>query len=385
VVVCTDRFAAWLLGSFRSGLVAVDAEGAVAAFNAEARRILECPDGPPESALARDCRDVLAPHPVLVRVLLDGLDGRERPSRAELVLRSGADRAPRTLGFTLLPVRDAEDRVRGAALLFRDLTPYERSEEQDRLRDRLAALGEMAAGLAHEIRNPLAGMEVLAGLLRRRLRDRPAECELLDELTGELRRLAATVTASLEFVRPPALAREPVDAIKLLDESLGRARARVPFTGSIERCFPPAVPGFDADPEAMRSVFTNLIVNAFEAMGALSRAGGHRLRLGVDVRLGEPPARSLRVEEGTLPTATPVPAARELVVSVTDTGPGIPDEIRDRIFYPFFTTKERGVGIGLATVQRLVGGHGGRLELDSRPGSGTTFRVRLPLDDGPTP
>lgn len=374
------EFARWLTESFRSGLVAVDAEGRLAACNGEAQRILGCPAGRPEAALGRACREALAGQPTLVTVLLDALDGRERPTRTELVLRPQGGDPPRTIGFTLLPVRDPDDRLHGAALLFRDLTPYERMDEQDRLRERLAALGQMAAGLAHEIRNPLAGMEVLAGLLRRRLHQRPEERELVEELHGELRRLAATVTASLDFVRPVALRREPVDAVKLLEEALEQARARVPFLGSVERDYAQALPPVEADPEALRAVFTNLIANALEAMGAEPEAGPGCLRLGLRAVVSDRPARPLRVEGGRVPTAAPPTATRELVASVADSGPGVPAGLRERIFYPFFTTKPRGCGIGLANVQKIVAGHGGRLELDASEARGAVFRVRLPLD-----
>jgi signal transduction histidine kinase len=251
---------------------------------------------------------------------------------------------------------------------FRDLTPYERSAEQERLRDRLAALGEMAAGLAHEIRNPLAGMEILTGLLRRRLQEQPEEGALVNELTSELHRVAETVSASLEFVRPVALRCDPVDPVEVLEESLARARARAPFEGDVERDYAEALPELRADGERLESVLTNLMVNAMEAMeGAGSRP--RSLRLGVRVESTEEAEGGAERDGG----------ARELVFTVGDSGPGIPDELRERIFYPFFTTKQRGSGVGLAQAQKIVAGHGGRLELDDTSARGATFRVRLPL------
>jgi PAS domain S-box-containing protein len=367
VAVQDPDFARWLVDSIRSGLVAIDARGRIAALNADAHRLLGCAGGTPGAALGRGCREVLAAQPALAHLLVDALDGSERPSRAELVLDHRDGRAELTIGYTLSPVRDESGAVRGTSLQFRDLTPYERSAEQERLRERLAALGEMAAGLAHEIRNPLAGMEITAALLARRLGDRPEECAMVAELRAEMRHLAQTVTECLDFVRPLSLRPTAIDPIEALEGSLALARSRVAYAGAVERHYADAVPCLRADAEGLQGVLTNLIVNAFEAMRGRADA---RIQLGLEVDPGEGPAGAA------------AGAAGELVFSIADTGPGVPDELRERIFYPFFTTKEAGSGVGLAAAQKMVAGHGGRLELESAPGAGATFRVRLPLPAG---
>lgn len=342
-------FAEQILGALTAGVLAVDAEGELAAFNAGAQRILGCPEGDVSEALGRDCRQALAAQPGVVRLLLEGI-GRKTPiSRAELALAGG------TIGFTLYPIRDASDNPLGAALIFRDLAPIERADEQERLRERLAALGQMAADLAHAIRNPLAGMEVLAGHLRRRLADRPDDRALVDEIRVELRALTETVNQGLAFVRPGALAAAPVDVVQLVEEALAVARARVGFTGSVERCWDAGVPPVDADADQLRTALSDLIVNALEAM---STGGGTRLALAV--RLREPDVR----------------------ISVSDDGPGIAPELREKIFYPFFTTKEGGAGVGLASAQKAVASHGGHIELDARRGRGCAFHVWLPAPGG---
>jgi signal transduction histidine kinase len=356
------------VASIRSGLVAIDEQARVAAINATAQRVLGGPSGSPAAAIGQDCRDVLAGQPTLVERLLEVLGGAEPPGRAELVLASRAGRPGHTIGYTAAAVRDEQGAVRGAVLQFRDLTPYERSAEQERLRDRLAALGEMAAGLAHEIRNPLAGMEILTGLLRRRLAEQPEERALLDELGAEIRRLAETVTASLEFVRPVALRCDPVDPVELLEESLARARSRVPFGGDVERDYAETLPALRADGERLEAVLTNLIVNALEAMEG-AKSDPRRIQLGVRVEAGD------EADPGSERDAQPA----EMVFTVADTGPGIPDELRERVFYPFFTTKQEGSGVGLAQAQKVVAGHGGRLELSGGDPCGAIFRVRLPL------
>jgi signal transduction histidine kinase len=263
-------------------------------------------------------------------------------------------------------------------MLFRNLTPIERSDEQERLRERLAALGQMAAGMAHEIRNPLAGMEVLAGLLKRRLGDRPEEQLLVEELTGELHELAETVTASLDFVKPVSLERGPVDPVALIEESLAIARSRAPFSGAIERSYDGRLPELWADVDQLRAVLTNLIVNAFEAMAGDNGGRASKLVLGLQSHVADRVGRPVRVgRDGRTPDLDAGPS-REVVISVGDSGPGVPPDLREKVFYPFFTTRQNGSGVGLATAQKIVASHGGVIELDDAPGGGSSFRVRLP-------
>ncbi len=265
----------------------------------------------------------------------------------------------------MLCVRDDSGRPAGAALLFRDLTPFEGMDEQERLRERLASLGEMTAQLVHELRSPLAVMEILAGLLERRLHERPEERRLTDELLGELRRLADTLTASLEFVKPLPLARASLDPRGLLEEALAFALSRVPFGGAIERDLAEPAPRLVADREQLRAALVDLLVNALEAMRGAAAPAAQRLRIGLRVGTRE-------AGPGT-----------DLVFEVADSGPGVPPELAERIFYPFFTTKERGSGIGLAHARKVALQHGGSLEVGREPGGGAVFRLRLPEAGAP--
>jgi signal transduction histidine kinase len=348
------EFAGWLIGSLRTGLLAVDAEGRVAFVSPEAARVLEL--GEPARAQGRPLDDVLAPHPALRAVLAEGLRGRDLPSRAELELTLPDGNGTRPIGFTLVAVRDGSGASRGAALLFRDLTPFEREDEQERLRDRLAALGQMAAGLAHEIRNPLASIQLLVELLKRELGDRPGALELVEEVLGELSGLTRIVNGSLAFVRPHAATRSPVQLSELVDQALLCASARVPFDGALEVEVPIGLrPSVDA--LQLERTLVNLIVNAFEAMRDTRGAARHVLRIEAKVEAGE------------------------LQLSVADTGPGVPAENRERIFYPFFTTREQGTGVGLAEVHKMVVSHGGSVQVQGRPGGGAVFVVHLPLEE----
>lgn len=368
-------FAASLLGSLHAGVAAVDAAGRLRVLNAPARRMLGLAEPPAAEPIGRPCEEVFRAQPRVAELLRAALGGREAPSRAELAL---AGAPPRSIGFTLSPVRGADGSLLGAALLFRDLQPLERLDERERLRERLAALGEMAAGLAHEIRNPLASLGVLAGLLRRRL---PAEADdergLVDALLAEVRALEATVTDALHFVKPAPVSPAAVDLVDALEAALAQARARIPFGGELERRYEEPHPVVQGDAEQLRSAFANLVANALEAMRFAPAAA----RLALRVFRREAPAddRVLRVAaRGPLPGL----ARLEAVVEVSDRGPGVPEELRERIFYPFFTTRERGSGVGLALAHKAVTGHGGCLEVEDAAGGGATFRVRLPLAEG---
>lgn len=360
------EFADWMLGSMSSGVIAIDTDERVVRVNDGARRVLRL-TGSVSEISGRPCAEVLSEQPAAARVLVAALSGQRPLSRAELVLDAPMGQPAQTIGFTLTTVRDDRGGMRGVAMIFRDLTPFERSDEQARLQDRLAALGQMAAGLAHEIRNPLAGMEVVAGLLKRRLADLPDECALVDQITAELRSVADTVSDALGYVRPVVSARAPVDLSALVAEAIEVARTRVEFAGKVVREERGRVDPISADPEQLRAVVTNLVVNAFEAM-----EGDANACLDVTVEESESTRANIRGVETAL---------RYVVLTLGDNGPGIPDDIREKVFYPFFTTKQTGSGVGLASAQKVVASHGGTIELDSRSGKGAVFRVRLPAEE----
>ncbi len=335
----------------RCGIVTVDRQGRVLTVNELAREILEITD----AAIAdRPVRDVLAHHPRLAEVLMDSLHMTHLPNRAEMDIRSREDDG-RTIGFTISTIPGAQE-SEGVALFFKDLTQVERQEEQERLRDRLAALGQMAASLAHEIRNPLASIDVTATLLRRRLRGRDEDQRLVEKIVAEVARLNRTVTQSLEFARPVAPKRTSQAAPPLVDQALEEALSRFPdHEIQVERLYQPDAPPAMVDGPLLRQVFVNLLVNAIEAMEG-------RGALTLIVR----------------PVARPERQPEALEIVVRDTGPGIPPEVLDKIFSPFITTKKDGSGIGLAVARKIVECHHGVIDVETTPGAGSAFRVRLP-------
>jgi signal transduction histidine kinase len=351
VILPEAEFARWVLASARSGLLAVDRAGRLQALSPAALRILEL-DDPGRPGV--EARPLLASRPAIWALLEEGLRGVDRPGRAELEIQTASGER-RNVGYTLVTVTDASGLPAGAALWFRDLTPFERADEQERLRDRLAALGQMAAGLAHEIRNPLASLEIVAGLLKRSPDLSADAMELVEDLLAELRSVSGIVNASLGFVRPEVPARRRLPPRPLLEEALRLARARVHFSGVVDLRCEDGLRLF-VDRDALRRALVDLISNAFEAMAEQPHPSGNTLTLGL--------------------RRDPLGGGAE--ISIADTGPGISPELRERVIYPFFTTRERGSGVGLAEVQKVVAGHSGSIELRDAPEGGAHFVLRLP-------
>ncbi len=354
-----ERFYRDLISGMRNGVIVIRHDGRLVAINDAAYASLDMLPGPAD--IGRPIAEVLADVPEMVQVLHGAFGSDPLPNRAEVKLA----RTGRSIGFTLSLVRDGLGAVSGAALFFRDLTRVEQLEERERLRDRLAALGEMAAAIAHEVKNPLAGIEVMAGLLKRRLADNPEAQTMLGDIIAEAKMANAIVLEVLDFVRPVRLHVEEVGVSALVQDSLLMADSQVPRRGvAVSVDVPDALPPVQGDAHQLRQVFTNLLTNAFEALD-----GQGRLVI-----------RATAMDRLPLPQAPDVPRGPGVEITVTDDGPGIPESMRERIFSPFFTTKPRGSGLGLAIVRKVVDAHDGRIEVLPGPeGVGTCFRLLLPL------
>jgi two-component system sensor histidine kinase HydH len=230
-------------------------------------------------------------------------------------------------------------------------------------RERLAALGELSAVVAHEVRNPLAVIFNAVSSLRRTVTGTGEQGRLLDMLAEESDRLNRIVNDLLDFARPGELHLEPQDVGEVIQESVGVAAlypigdARVTFETQVE----PGLPHVRLDRRRMRQALVNVAVNAMQAM---PRGGTVRVKAGREK----------------------VGGAEQVRIDLIDDGPGIPADIEGRIFEPFFTTKAQGTGLGLAVVKRILEDHRGEVQVRSEKGQGTTFTFRLPLrSEGATP
>jgi signal transduction histidine kinase len=355
--VAPETFYRDLVWNLRNGVLAVTRDGRVAVMNEVAYRILGLKPNPGD--IGQPFVQVLREQPDLARIIAGAFELSHLPNRAELRLKSTG----KVIGYTLSQVRDAGGHLNGATLFFKDLTRVEQLEERERLRDRLAALGEMAAAIAHEVKNPLAGIEVMAGILKRQLTDSEDAQSILGDIIKEAKMANAIVLEVLEFVRPIRLQVERISLDAVVRDAISLAEGHVPRGGvRVDVALPPDLGPIQGDPHQLRQLFTNLLTNAFEALTGKGSVSISAVQLVEDDSPGPDGQNSPSIQ-----------------VDVIDDGPGVPPEVLDRIFSPFFTTKPQGSGLGLAIVRKIVDAHDGRIDVSPRPSGGTQFRVTLPV------
>jgi signal transduction histidine kinase len=224
---------------------------------------------------------------------------------------------------------------------------------------KLAMVGKLAAGVAHSIRNPLTSVKMRMFSLGRSLKLSPDQKEDFDVISDEIRHIDTILQNFLEFSRPPKLKMQQVSPSDVVDSAIQLLRHRIESYGvAVELYRKRKLPPIEGDPEQLKEVVVNLIINACEAMSE----GGTIV---------------IQEEEGFSE-----PMGRVLAIRISDNGPGIPESIRDRVFQPFFSTKEEGTGLGLSIATRIIEDHKGCLNLRSRRGKGATFTITLPSKGG---
>jgi two-component system sensor histidine kinase PilS (NtrC family) len=318
-----------IVRSLPSGLVTVDLDGRVLTVNEKAAAMLG------GGRLGQDIGE-----------LLPGLDVADNQRRIDLVIGKAV------LGISVAPLRDVRQRVVGRIINFTDLTELRRIEAQMKRAERMATIGQLAAGIAHEIRNPLASMSGSIELLREAPDLSEDDKTLMNIVVREIDRLNQLITDLLDYANPRPREPAELDLSVLVEETVtvfrqDKNRGEVEVTSILP---PPGTLVVHADPAKMRQVVWNLLRNASDA----ASGGGGNVALAV------------------------TDAGPNVELSITDDGPGIPKESLPHIFDPFFTTKKKGTGLGLATCVNIVTEHGGTIDVESEPGSGTRLVVRLP-------
>jgi two-component system nitrogen regulation sensor histidine kinase GlnL len=345
-----------LLSSLQDGVIVLDASGRVILLNQAAEELTGLADS---AARGRPIGQLFPPPAPLAALAGRTLALGRSHADFELSLRR-PDGSRRTVSAVASQVSAPGGECRGAVLVLRDLTSVRELEEQVRRSERLASLGVLAAGLAHEVRNPLVGVRAAAQLLAKEPAFPPALHEFTGVILREVDRLNRLVDdlLALAGTRPPQ--RRPCNVNQVVEEALGLQAAALQAAGvGVLRRYDPAIPALEADPDRLLQVFLNLLRNAIEAMA------------------GSPGAVTVSTRfERVAPQCGGRSAA---VVEVADQGPGMAPEVQAKLFTPFFTTKAKGTGLGLPLSLRIVEEHEGALELVSRPGAGTTARVLLPL------
>jgi signal transduction histidine kinase len=334
-----------LAPSLESGLLLLDRQGGVLALNALGRELLEVE----EPAAGTPAERALGRHPELVKILRAAAASGQGAARQETEVRTAEGR--RTLGLTVHALRRDDGAVRGFLVLFVDLTEVRRQAEEERLAEGLAQLGELAAGVAHELRNGLATLRGYLTLVEQRPEDGTLT-DYLEEMRRESDHLVRVVGDFLTFARPESARVEPVELTALArraaaDPALAAGAVRV--TGGTADAM--LIRG---DADLLERALKNLLHNAVRAQRDA----------------GETAAVVCRVER----------SERALAIVVEDRGGGLPAEVRQRLFQPFVTGRTDGVGLGLSLAHRIVGLHGGTLRLEDREDGGTRAVISFPAD-----
>ncbi len=272
------------------------------------------------------------------------------------------------LGFSISPLTGPDGSFIGHTLIFQDITKFKEMEDQVKRADRMAAVGILAAGMAHEIRNPLASLSGSIQMLKSDLVLDPSQQQLMEITLRESERLNALITDFLLFAQPPQINKIPCEMWKVIDETIELFRHSPVFHAGIRilREPPPEIVWARLDPDQMKQVIWNLLINASQAM---SDGGEITVQLLKEQDFFQ--GRGFHHSPGGK-------GAEWMRISITDSGNGIPPQEKEKIFEPFFTTKETGTGLGLSIVHKIVESHNGLIKVESEMGKGSTFTIYMP-------
>jgi two-component system, NtrC family, sensor histidine kinase PilS len=337
-----------IIESMRSGLVTTDLGCHIVTFNRAAEEITGY-----RAAEVRGTNvfAIFGDIEKQIEVGLESIRTRTRLPRFDIGCRT-ADGREIHLGFSVAPLVDESDKSRGYVLTFQDLTEVMELEREVRRQERLAALGKMAAGLAHEIRNPLASMRGSVQVLASELSLSPDQAQLMQIVLRESDRLNRIVSDFLTYARPPRTERAVIDLSNLLAETVALLRnsAELRPDHLIREVLPSEPLLYHGDPNQMRQIFWNLARNAIQAM-----PDGGELCVALEARQG-----------------------REVTITFQDSGQGMSREQKERLFEPF-NSSSGGTGLGMAIVYQLVRDHNGAVVVDSETGKGTCISIKLPI------
>jgi len=330
-----------ILQCVTSGVMTVDRHCLLTTINRAAEDILGVER---EQVVGKSCRDIFGDTDIL-QIVQVTLENKIPSARMETMLERPSGKL--WLGYNTAVLTDRRGDALGVILSFSDLTEVKQLQEQMELRERLIALGEMSAGIAHELRNPMAVISGYLSLLQKKTA--PMNQNIIRDITAEINGMNRIIGDLLTFARPASLNRVKTN-IKEMIESCLAGVLQATGTGSciVTVCKLDSVE-VTVDEVLMKQAFTNLIQNAVEAM---------------------PEGGSVTIE---------LEKNKELKIKILDTGMGIPRESIKKIFLPFYTTKDTGTGLGLALVHKIILSHGGRIEVESKEGKGSSFNVILPM------
>jgi two-component system sensor histidine kinase PilS (NtrC family) len=354
-----------IVQSLDSGLLTIDSRGKITSFNKTAQKILGLDSDEMEQ------NHIQQLFPDIDETLFRMEDSSPKANPYQRYETTFADKTGKTLflGFSVSPLRDNNDRVTGKTFIFQDITTFKEMEEQINRSDRMATIGQFAAGIAHEIRNPLTSLSGSIQVLKGELELKGANRHLMDIILRESERLNNLITDFLLFAQPAKTNKVKMDIGQVIDETLELFKNSPGQNQSIK-----IVKNLEkeivvlGDQHQLKQLFWNLIINAAQIM-----PNGGELKVKLETVNAD--GTSGRFQGSGRRDMTPFAK-----ISVSDTGNGINPDEKEKIFEPFFTTKEGGTGLGLAIVHRIVENHDGFISVNSQRNKGTTFEIFLSME-----
>ncbi len=345
-----------ILESLPTGVMVLNAHRSITTFNKTAGEIAGID---PEKALGKTFDEVFGLKESASLPLTQLLSPNSGRQYVEIKLLNRL-KAELDLSISSSTMKSPLDGQLEKTLILQDITDVKHLEEKLERNNRLTAMGEMAAGIAHELRNPLGSIELFSSLLRRDLSDKPESCQIVDHISTGVKKMDHIISGLLAFTSSPKPnvkcydLHDVLSDVLLFNDLLIREN-RV----TLKKKFGCDNPLGEGDAELLNQVFTNLVLNAVQSMPH-----------GGELTLSTKEIKDLEKKRGT--------ECGQLALVLKDTGVGIPAHTKNKIFNPFFTTKDRGTGLGLAIVYSIIQAHNGSIEVESFEGEGTTFTVTLP-------
>lgn len=359
-----------------SGVITFNMDKIITTFNQAAERILKKRR---EQVLGLSCAEAFGFNNTLCHILNDPLLSGRMISRQEVELR-GEGIPNIWVGLSISPLKDKEGRQIGIIMVFTDLTEIKMLREQSDLKKRLAMLGEMSAGIAHELRNSMGTIMGYVKILSKSVLGDESSREVISTIVSEINSMDLIIKELLNYGKPLTPSIALVDLNSLIRKSLDTTLKKFTDIKVGVDLVIPELPPVGLDEVLMRQAFQNLIQNAVEAM-----PDGGNLKIAVRSQKPSPHLPSLlRGGKGDVAERRDRPSGpsdKGIEILISDTGPGIPQEGLEKIFLPFYTTKPRGTGMGLPLVHKIILAHGGGIGVESSEGKGTTFKIYLPWHD----
>jgi two-component system sensor histidine kinase AtoS len=357
-----------IIQNMTNGLIAINDQGVITTFNSAAAAMLGCQS---EQVLHHTLETAIPDGKELIDTFQHTLSTGRPDTRHEIIMHHQIDGVELPISIKTAPLTagDSNGKAEGVVGVLEDLSERKAMEAERRRLDRLAALGEMSAVVAHEIRNPVASIAAGVDYLSAKMEPDSSEAQGAAMIQSEIQRVNRILEDILFVARPFQLNLATENLAEIINDVIHRCQPQIQ-TGqvNVSTVFAADLPALNLDRQRLEQVFTNLIINATQAMQTSGQL---------------PEERQLTIQTNVATTARGVGqkngSTQQVIISFTDTGPGIPPDAQLQIFEPFFTTKARGTGLGLSVARRVVEEHKGTVKIDTRHKKGTRFIITLPI------